>query len=125
MGVEGTGRRREGTVHWLKIIGLGALAAAGVAVGLALGRLPGAVLVALSLFLAVVVVGFAMARLVGAMEQRWVFARTGRRRAKFGSGARCRTCGRRRAHVDGVYVCRSCDGVTPTTGGVSENARPG
>ncbi len=112
---------------WLKIIGMGALSAVGVVIGLALGRLPGAVLVALSLFVGVLVLGLAVARLVGALEDRRIFVgRAMPRRTKpKQSRARCRTCGRKRAYVEGFYVCHGCDGVTPTPDGVPENARPG
>jgi hypothetical protein len=114
-------------VGWLKMIGMGILSVAGVVAGLALGRFPGAALVALSLFFGVVVVGLAVARLVGELEARRVsFGRMMPKRVRpKQSRARCRTCGRKRAYVDGFYVCDGCDGVAPTPDGVTQNARPG
>lgn len=114
-------------MRWVKIIGAGGLSAAGVVVGLVLGGLPGAALVAVSLFLAVVVVGLAAAALVGALELR--SAHGGRRALKrmrpAGTRSRCRNCGRKRGSFDGVLVCDTCDGIRMAADSIAENTLPG
>lgn len=111
----------------LKIIGTGCLSAGGVAGGLALGGLSGAALVAVSLFVAVVAVGLAVAGLVGALETRRIRIRRPvlKRTRRAGTKSRCRSCGRKRGSFDGVLVCPTCDGITETTGTISENTLPG
>lgn len=101
---------------------MGVLAAGGTAAGLAMGRLPGAVVVAVSLFVGVVAMGLGVARIVAALEGSRIFFRRVLSRAR--SRTRCSTCGRTRAHIEGIYLCRSCDGVRPTSGGLAEDARP-